>query len=370
MPRQARSSRSSSWGCGSWWSAWPGQNSLRVQRRISSAPGVRTTSLFAHTTKPSCAAHDGSAGGYRRQRHGTRGSAPRHRDHRRRPAQRRLLRARCSACGWSRRPSTSTSPTSTTCTTATSSATPGSILTFFEFPGAAPGRAGAGMAAPDRVARRAPTPRSTSGRARLDDEDVAFTRAADGARALRRPRGPRARARRRRRARRAARRPCRRTSRPSTRCRASTACAPTRARPGASARAARGARLRRRRAAPTGASRGDAAPRALVATTRRPPDGGVQGAGSIHHVAWSAADDAELARLRARRRRRGRARRRRSSTASTSTPSTSASPAACCSSSPSRDVGFDVDEPLRVARPGAHAAAAVRAPARRSSSAR
>ena len=51
----------------------------------------------------------------------------------------------CSGCDWSRRRSTSTRPTSTTCTYGDERGSPGSILTFFEFPDAAPGRAGAGM---------------------------------------------------------------------------------------------------------------------------------------------------------------------------------------------------------------------------------
>ena len=51
----------------------------------------------------------------------------------------------CSACGWSPRPSTRTTRPSTTCSTPTSRAAPGSDLTFFEYPGAMPGRAGAGM---------------------------------------------------------------------------------------------------------------------------------------------------------------------------------------------------------------------------------
>ena len=46
-------------------------------------------------------------------------------------------------------------------------AQPGADLTFFEYPGAAPGRAGAGMVPPRRVARRLARTRSTSGPTRL-----------------------------------------------------------------------------------------------------------------------------------------------------------------------------------------------------------
>src|SRR5687767_670863 len=57
-------------------------------------------------------------------------------------------------------------------------ATPGAILTFFEFPGAAPGRHGSGM--PYRVAWRVADDRALDfWCARLDDEGVAFTHDAD-----------------------------------------------------------------------------------------------------------------------------------------------------------------------------------------------
>ena len=58
-----------------------------------------------------------------------------------------------SACGWSRRRSTRTTRPSTTSSTPTRRAA-GSDLTFFEFPGARRGRAGAGMVHRDRLARR------------------------------------------------------------------------------------------------------------------------------------------------------------------------------------------------------------------------
>ena len=161
----------------------------------------------------------------------------------------------------------------------------------------------------------------------------------------------------------AARAPRARHPAPSTRSRASTACARTRrARRSAALLEALGfaARGRRRAGEPPGA-----APR-LYATTPPPDARGIQGAGH-----------GPPRRVERRRRRRAGAlpraacraparSRRRSSTASTSTRSTSASRAASCSSWPRRDIGFDVDEPVASARRGAEAAAAARAPARRS----
>ena len=108
--------------------------------------------------------------------------------------------------------------------------------------------------------------------------------------ALRRPRGARARARGRRERRRAADRRRTPRSRPSTRCRASTASAPTRADPGASAplleRGARRFEPSRRRLG--GARRAAAA--APTPTTRRRTSRGIQGAGTVHHIAWAHAD--------------------------------------------------------------------------------
>ena len=151
--------------------------------------------------------------------------------------------------------------------------------------------------------------------------------------ALRGLRGPAPRAARRRRRRRAARRPRRRTSRPSTRCRASTACARTPAQPersdglldalgfaahgrderawrlGGDARHAR-ARLGAAAARARAHERGDGPPHRLVGGRRR-----------------------RAARLPRPRRRRAAPSRPTSSTASTSTRSTSASPTASSSSS-------------------------------------
>ncbi len=90
---------------------------------------------------------------------------------------------------------------------------------------------------------------------------------------------------------------------------------------------------------------------------------GLQGAGTIHHVAWSAADDAELTRFREVAAGAG----------AHPTPIIDRQyfhsvyfrePSAVLFELASRDIGFAVDEPLAVARPRAHAAAAARAPPR------
>ncbi len=61
------------------------------------------------------------------------------------PPQPRLLHPRRSACASSRRPSTSTIPAPTTSITATRPGRPGTILTFFPWEHAAPGRLGVGQ---------------------------------------------------------------------------------------------------------------------------------------------------------------------------------------------------------------------------------
>ena len=234
-----------------------------------------------------------------------RGPAPRHRDHRRRARATSTSTRACSGCGWSRRPSTSTRPTSTTSTTATRPATPGSILTFFEFPGARRGRAGAGMVHTDPLARRrrrrarvlgrAPAPpRASASRAatralrfadpeglepRLVVDDVADAPLAAIAR--RHPRRARA-AGLPRRARVRARQPAHRARGCSRR---SGSSRRQRQRLGRSPASARRAQLGLRPAARRAAAS--------------------QGAGTIHHIAWIAADDAELDAL-PRGRRRGR----------------------------------------------------------------
>ena len=76
-----------------------------------------------------------------------------------------------------------------------------------------------------------------------------------------------------------------------------------------------------------------------------PPDPGLQGAGTVHHVAWSAADDAELELMRARVREAG----------AHPTPIIDRQyfhsvyyrePGFVLFEMATRDIGFDVDEPL------------------------
>ena len=209
--------------------------------------------------------------------------------------------------------------------------TPGSILTFFEFPGARPrpGRRRHGPHHP--VARRVRRGARLLGRTpgRRGRRHRAHRRRRAG---LRRLRGPAPRAARGRRRRRAAGRP--RARHPG---RARAAGLPRRARLRLAPRREH-RRCWRRSASPTTAARdwtlrGDER-HAALRYDAPPARRGVTSAGTVHHVAWSAADDAELEAVRAAGRRRPAPARRRSSTASTSTRSTSASPAACSSSSP------------------------------------
>ena len=207
---------------------------------------------------------------------------------------------------------------------------PGAELTFFEYPRAIPGRAGAGMV--HRIVSRVGSEEALAFWAqRLGAEGVAHERVG-GAPALRRSRGPRPRARGARRRRRAAGRPSTPRSRPSSRCRASTACARTARTPsysgivleqllGATALGddtweLRGERPRRDHRLRRAAGRAG------------PPE---RGHGPSRRVGHHRRRAPALGGAPARRRR---ARPRGSSTATTSTRSTSASPAACCSRSP------------------------------------
>ena len=223
---------------------------------------------------------------------------PHHRDHRRRAAERRLLRPACSACGSSRRRSTRTTRPSTTSSTATRRAARASTSRSSSTRARRAAGPGAGMVhrvvwrvgSEDALDFWAGAPR---GRGRRDG---ARRRGA----ALRRPRGPRARARRRRpsRTRRSSRRT--RTSRPSTRCRASTASAPTAERP---RRARRSSPRRSASSRATTATRPAATSRgSLYAYDAPPAEPGIQGAGTVHHVAWAAVRDEEEAWRAARRR--------------------------------------------------------------------
>ena len=239
---------------------------------------------------------------------------------------------------------------------------PGADLTFFEYPGAPAGRAGAGMVHRIvwRVGSRAR--RSTSGRS-ASATTASTSERGERPPALRRPRGPRARARRRRRRRRAA---DRRPPRDPGRARAAglrRACAPTPPRP-TRARALlsealgfeprrRGRRGRRAATQRGGLYVYDAAARAAAC----------QGAGTRppHRL---GLDD---------RRARGVARARDRGAAPSPTPVIDRfyfrsiyfrEPSGVLFEIATLGPGFTVDEPLEHARREALAAAGLRAPAR------
>jgi glyoxalase family protein len=171
-------------------------------------------------------------------------------------------------------------------------ATAGSVLTFFEFPGAAAGRHGSGM--PYRIAWRvAGEAAQDFWAARLDEEGVAPARTAAGSLRFDDPEGlqhelvvddvPDA--------------PLSASAPDIPAEHALQGFAGVRAyaeRPAASARLLDALGFE-----------GDGGSWQLAGERRRarwsydePPGPGAQGAGSIHHVAWSAADDHELTRLR------------------------------------------------------------------------
>ena len=165
--------------------------------------------------------------------HEARRHPPHHRDHRRCPAQRRLLRARARAADGQEDPSTRTTRPSTTSSTPTRTARPGADLTFFEYPNARAGPRRRGHGPPDRAPRRLRRHAGLLGRParRRGRRDVARSTAA-----LRfaDPEGLEHELRRRRRARTRRCPRARPRSRTSTRCRASTPStrrSPTRAGP-------------------------------------------------------------------------------------------------------------------------------------------
>ena len=161
---------------------------------------------------------------------------------------------------------------------------PGAELTFFEYPRAIPGRAGAGMV--HRIVSRVGSEEALAFWAqRLGAEGVAHERVGD-APALRRPRGPRPRARR------CAPAATRRWSPSTPRSRAELALQGFDGR----ARVQRAARVQRRRCS-SGCSarrrwattRGSCAARSAAATIAYdapPAEPGRQSAGTVHHVAW------------------------------------------------------------------------------------
>ena len=220
-------------------------------------------------------------------------------------------------------------------------ATPGSVLTFFEFPGAAPGRHGSGM--PYRIAWRVAGEAALDfWAARLGDEGVALTRDAGGSVHFADPEDlehelvaadvPDA--------------PLRAAAQDIPEEHALQGFAGVRAyaeRPAASAPLLEALGF---------ATIGDDDAWELAGEKRRarwdydaPPGRGAQGAGSIHHVAWSAADDAELTRYREIAAAAG----------ARPTPIIDRQyfhsvyfrePSGVLFELASRDVGFDVDEPL------------------------
>jgi glyoxalase family protein len=220
--------------------------------------------------------------------------------------------------------------------------TPGSVLTFFEFPGAAPGRHGAGM--PYRIAWRVGGDEALGFWAdRLAQEGIAVSRDGDGDGVrFADPEG---------------------LEHELVVDDASDAPLAATADDIPAEHALQGFAGVRAYAPRPGASApllgalgfaGEGAEWELAGNARRarwsydepPAGGGVQGAGSIHHVAWSAADDEELERYR----------RIVAAAGARPTPIIDRQyfhsvyfrePSGVLFELASRDVGFDVDEPLQ-----------------------
>ena len=162
---------------------------------------------------------------------------------------------------------------------------PGADITFFEYPGARRGRAGAGMVHTIVVARRLRRRRSTSGSSASRARACDVTRA-DGSLGFDDPEGARARARVVDDVATSRSSPSTRRSRRSSRSRASTACARTRPTPSEPRRCSRQLGFERvgERAWEV---RGE--PRGGCTRTTPPPEGrGIPGAGTVHHVAWAS----------------------------------------------------------------------------------
>ena len=121
-------------------------------------------------------------------------------------------------------------------------ASAGADITFFEYPGARRGRAGAGMV--HTITWRVASEEALDFWEERLRGEAARSRRLDGRLRFEDPEGVRARARGRRDAGRRRSSPSIRRSRRSTRCRASTACARSRSTPSAAGRCSRGARLR------------------------------------------------------------------------------------------------------------------------------
>ena len=219
--------------------------------------------------------------------HEARRHPPHHRDHRRRAGRTSTSTPACSACGWSRRPSTRTTRPSTTSSTPTSRAAPAPTSPSSSIPGAPAGPRRRRHGPHDRLAGRLRRGARLLGRAARRRRASTIERDGDTA-ALRRPRGPRATS--------SGSRdvadepliadhpeiPAEHRAAGLRRRRAPTP------RPRAQRAAARGgARLRARRDDGWEA-RGDEPRRPRTPTTSRPPSAALQGAGTVHHVAWAS----------------------------------------------------------------------------------
>ena len=217
---------------------------------------------------------------------------------------------------------------------------PGADITFFEYPGARRGRAGAGMV--HTISFRVGSEEALDfWEARLGGEGIATRRSA-GQAPVRRSRGPRARARRRRHHRRAA---CRRAPRGAGRARA--AGLRQRARVHRHSRASRelleyDARLRPHRRATSGRRAARCAAAATPTTRRRPraraSPAPARCTTSRGPRTWTSRRRGSSACAAPAPTRAG------SSTASGSARSTSASRAGCCSRSRRMGPGFSIDE--------------------------
>ena len=95
--------------------------------------------------------------------HEARGTAPHHDDHRGRAAQRRRSTRTCWACGCVKKTVNFDQPEAYHLYFGDEQGAPGSILTWFEFAGAARGRAGVGQDPHASSSASPPRPRSTSG---------------------------------------------------------------------------------------------------------------------------------------------------------------------------------------------------------------
>ena len=252
-----------------------GRRGARDAERIGAPPGAAR-----RVGRHDCGCNNGCDDEARRH-------PPRHGDHGRRPAQRRLLRPRARPADGQEDGQPGRSVASTTCSTPTRTAPPAPTSRSSSTPGAPRGRAGAGMVHRVVFARRLGRAALDFWEERLGGEGVASRARRAGSRFCR-PRGPRARAAGRRHARRAARgRPPRDPGRaalqgfdsvrayahatPSAAARCSSRCwsfAPT-----GDASGRRAARARRTYAI-------DVAGRA-----------GIPGAGTVHHVAWASPMD-------------------------------------------------------------------------------